>query len=67
MYNSEGAVYMKTGTIIARTHSKVEFAYNLVHNYDGGAICLFNGTIEIDSNASLRFSHNSADINGGAV
>ena len=44
------------------------FYYNLVYyKSDGGAICLRNGVIEIDSKASLRFSHNSADLNGGAI
>ena len=42
-------------------------AYNLVHLHNGGAICLRDGALNIGSNVSVRFSHNSAGWNGGAV
>ena len=38
-----------------------------MHAYDGGAIWLSDGSLIIDSEASLTFSHYSAGINGGAI
>ena len=65
--NGEGAVCLYAGAIFVGVNSIVEFAYNFVHKSDGGGIFLHNGVIQIDSNASLTFSHNSANLNGGAL
>ena len=65
--NSEGAIYLYNGTIFVRADSIVEFTYNSGHKTDGGGIFLLGRVIQIDSNASLTFSHNSADLNGGAL
>ena len=67
IHNSEGAIYLYNGTIFVRANSIVEFTYNFGHKTDGGGIFLLIGVIQIDSNASLTFSHNSADLNGGAL
>ena len=60
-----GAVYLNTSTIFVGIESNVVFAYNSAH--EGGAIWLINGALNIDTNASLRFSHNHAGWAGGAV
>ncbi|MCG8621862.1 MAG: hypothetical protein MJE68_07690 [Proteobacteria bacterium] len=38
-----------------------------MHAYDGGAIWLSDGSLIIDSEVSLMFSHNSAGTSGGAI
>jgi predicted outer membrane repeat protein len=76
MYNtglSKGAagVYMVNGKITVGANSTVIFEYNSVHQYNGGggAIIIENGTLNIDKDAYVRFSHNSVGTAGigGAV
>ena len=71
MYNvashSGGAVFLDKGTIIVGIESNVVFTYNLVHVYEGGALWLINGALNVDTNASMSFSHNSASTYGGAA
>ena len=61
-----GAVYIN-GVITIGVESYVTFIYNYAS--DGGAVWLGNGTLIVDSEASLRLSHNSVDAtgSGGAV
>ena len=71
MYNDAvwygGAVCLIKGTIFVGAGSKnyVTFTYNSA--YGGGAVWLTNGMLIVDSEASLRLSHNSASGGGGAV
>lgn len=57
-------MYLTLETMTVGGDSKV-VAYN--HAHDGGAIFLVNGTLNINSNASLTFSHNAIGSKGGAV
>ena len=52
-----GALYMN-GMITVGAESYVTFIYNYAEY--AGAIWLSNGTLMVDSEANLRFSHNSA-------
>ena len=53
------------GMITVGAESYVTFIYNYAEY--AGAIWLSNGTLMVDSEANLRFSHNSAGNSGGAV
>ena len=62
-----GAVHLTNGTITFGNKSNVHFANNSVSDYSGGAIWLNYGALNIDTDASLIFSHNHAGGSGGAV
>ena len=63
-----GAMYLSNGAIIAETQSIVIFAYNSAYGTKGGgAMALTNATFNINVNASLRFSNNTAASYGGAI
>ena len=60
-----GAVCLIHGNITVGVESNVMFTYN--YAYLGGAMWPSQVTLNIDTNASLRFSHNCAGLSGGAV
>ena len=62
-----GAVSLTIGMITIGNESNVYFANNTA--YSGGAIWLSDGTLNIDTDASLTFSHNNSayGLGGGAI
>ena len=60
-----GAVCLTHGSITVGVESNVMFTYNYVQS--GGAMWLSQVTLNIDTDASLRFSHNRAGVSGGAI
>ena len=60
-YLDGGAVAIWGGMITIGVESCVMFMYNCAILQGGGAIVLFSGTLIVEHEANLTFSHNSAN------
>ena len=66
-YLDGGAVAIWGGMITIGVESCVMFMYNCAILQGGGAIVLFSGTLIVEDEANLTFSHNSANAAVGRV